>query len=165
MTVPRAFVALDFETANHYRNSACAIALVRVVRGHITRRASHLIRPPFRRFDFTHLHGLTWRDVRDAPTFAELWPQLLHLLDGVQLVAAHNAGFDRGVLRACCEWYGMSTPAVPFTCTVQLARRVWGLRPTKLPDVARHLGLRLDHHDPLSDAEACARIMIAATKA
>jgi DNA polymerase-3 subunit epsilon len=164
VTAPRAFVALDFETANVYRNSACAIALVRVVRGRITHRASHLIRPPFRRFDFTDVHGLTWLDVRHAPTFAELWPALSPLLDGAQLIVAHNAGFDRSVLRACCEWYGLPMPPLPFACTVQLARRVWGLRPTRLPDVARHLGLRLDHHDPLSDAEACARIMIAATK-
>lgn len=159
---PRTFVALDFETANGYRNSACAVAVVRVVRGRITRRASHLIRPPFRRFDFTHVHGLAWSDVRDAPTFAELWTELLPLFRGVAFVAAHNASFDRSVLRTCCEWYGVPMPATPFTCTVQLARRTWGLFPTKLPDVARHLGLQLDHHDPLSDAEACARIVLAA---
>lgn len=47
-------------------------------------------------------------------------------------------------------------------CTVRLARRVWSIRPTKLPDVFRRLGLELDHHGALSDAEACARIVLAA---
>ena len=42
------------------------------------------------------------------------------------------------------------------------ARRVWGVRPTKLPDVCRYLGLSLTHHDALSDAEAAAQIVIAA---
>jgi DNA polymerase-3 subunit epsilon len=109
------------------------------------------------------VHGLQWRHVRTALTFAELWPTLCPLFDDVDLVVAHNAAFDRSVLRACCEWYGVAMPEIPFACTVQLARRTWGLRPTKLPDVARHLGLRLDHHDALSDAETCARIMLAAT--
>jgi DNA polymerase-3 subunit epsilon len=47
---------------------------------------------------------------------------------------------------------------------MRLARRVWSLYPTKLPDVCRHLRLKLNHHDALSDAEACARIVIAAMK-
>ena len=38
----------------------------------------------------------------------------------------------------------------------------WGVRPTKLPDVCRFLGIPLKHHDALSDAEAAARIVIAA---
>lgn len=45
---------------------------------------------------------------------------------------------------------------------MKLARRTWGLRPAKLPDVCRHLGIGLRHHDALSDAEACARIVLAA---
>jgi len=31
-----------------------------------------------------------------------------------------------------------------------------------LPDVCRHLGLPLQHHNALSDAEACANIVLAA---
>jgi DNA polymerase-3 subunit epsilon len=39
---------------------------------------------------------------------------------------------------------------------------VWGIYPTKLPNVCRHLGISLNHHEASSDAEACARIMIRA---
>jgi DNA polymerase-3 subunit epsilon len=45
---------------------------------------------------------------------------------------------------------------------MRLARQAWNVRPTTLPDVCRHLGIRLRHHDPLSDAEACAKIVLAA---
>jgi DNA polymerase-3 subunit epsilon len=55
-------------------------------------------------------------------------------------------------------------PAAPFTCTVKLARERWGIYPTKLPDVARHLGVELRHHEALSDAVACARIVVEAEK-
>ena len=87
---------------------------------------------------------------------------LAPLFDGVDFIAAHNAPFDRSVLRACCEWAGLPMPALPFECTVRHARRAWNLRPTNLPRVASHLGIPLDHHHAGSDAEACARILLAA---
>jgi DNA polymerase-3 subunit epsilon len=159
------FAALDFETANKARDSACALGIVIVSGTRIVHRARHLIRPPTRDFVFTHLHGLTWEDVRDAPTFAEVWRQCRKLLDGVDFLAAHHAEFDHGVLTACCARYRIRRPVWPFVCTVQVARQVWEVYPTKLPDVCRHLGIPLRHHDALSDAEACARIVLAARKA
>lgn len=154
------FTAIDFETANRYRNSACAVALVKVCRRRVVRRACHLLRPPFRFFEFTYLHGIDWWDVRGAPTFPELWPDIAPFFEGVDFVAAHNASFDRGVLRACCRFYGLEAPAVPFRCTVALARSRWGLYPTTLRHVADFLGLPLNHHDAASDAEACAGIVL-----
>jgi DNA polymerase-3 subunit epsilon len=156
------FTAIDFETANRYRNSACAIGLVRVERGRIVRRGYHLIRPPFRRFEFTDLHGIDWAAVRGEPSFGELWPDLADYFEGVDFVAAHNASFDAGVLRATSAWYGVDVPEVEFECTVRLARASWGLRPTTLRHVADYLGLSLQHHHAGSDAEACARIVLAA---
>lgn len=159
---PDRFVAIDFETSDHGRDSACAVALVRVERGRIVRRESHLIRPPRREFAFTHIHGITWAMVKSQPTFADLWPRLEPILDGVEFLAAHNASFDRSVLTTCCEGAGLRLPRLPFLCTMRLARLTWGIRPTRLPDVCGHLGLELKHHDALSDAEACARIVLAA---
>ncbi len=156
------FVALDFETANTSRDSACALAAVRVERGVVVDRAYALIRPPSPRFEFTYIHGITWAHVAAAPAFDAVWRQFAPLFAGADFLAAHNASFDRSVLRACCERYGLAMPATPFACTVKLARERWNLHPTKLPDVARHLGLPLKHHDAASDAEVCARIVLAA---
>ena len=71
--------------------------------------------------------------------------------------------FDRRVLHACCVTGNVLPPPQPFVCTVQVARRHWGLKPNDLASVCRRLGIGLIHHDPLSDAEACARILLAAT--
>jgi DNA polymerase-3 subunit epsilon len=158
------FVAIDFETADRGSDSACAVALVRVEGLCIVQRRLCLLRPPRRRFQFTYVHGLTWADVAAAPTFADAWPQLSRLLDGAAFLAAHYAPFDRGVLDACCRAAGLPPPGLPFTCTMALARRTWGIYPTKLPDVCARLGLPLRHHDPASDAEACARIVIEAAR-
>jgi len=156
------FVALDFETADYFPDSACALGLVRVENHQIVHRTYSLIKPPRRRFVFTYLHGITWEDVAHQPTFAELWPSLTPILAGVDFLAAHNASFDRSVLNRCCETAGLNPPALPFECTVRLARQTWNIYPTKLNNVCDHLGITLKHHQAASDAEACALIVIAA---
>ena len=50
---PESFVALDFETADYERDSACSVALVRVEGRRIVRRQHFLIRPPRQTFVFT----------------------------------------------------------------------------------------------------------------
>ena len=155
------FVAIDFETADHGPDSACAVGLVRVEGGQVVGRLSARIRPPRPTVLFTRVHGLTWAMLRGAPPFADVWPTLAPLLDGAAFLAAHNAPFDRRVLAACCAAAGHPAPAAPFVCTVLLARRRWGQRLNDLPSVCRRLGIPLTHHDALSDAEACARIVLA----
>lgn len=155
------YVAIDFETADTTADSACAVGLVRVEDGRVTRRIRQLIRPPNPRVRFTEIHGIRWTDVCDKPTFAEAWPILAPVLDGAHFLAAHNAGFDRGVLHTCCAMAGLTPPALKFHCTVKLARRAFGLRYANLPTVCGYLGINLNHHEALSDAEACAAIMLA----
>lgn len=159
-----AFVAIDFETADHGPDSACAIGLVRVEAGQVVRREGILIRPPRSRILFTHVHGITWPMVATAPTFADVWPTLLPMLEGVSFLAAHNASFDRRVLQACCAVAGIAPPPLPFVCTVQVARKKWNTKPNNLPSVCRRLGIGLIHHNAASDAEACARIVLAAAQ-
>ena len=155
------FLAIDFETANNYTDSACALAFVRVENNTIVRKDSYLIRPPKRWFIYTDVHGITWDDVKSKPTFGELWETMKPHFDDIDFVVAHNASFDKGVLAGCCASYGIDMPDVKFKCTVQLARSILGIYPTKLPMVCNQLGIALKHHDASSDAEACARIMMA----
>jgi DNA polymerase-3 subunit epsilon len=158
------FVAIDFETADRSLDSACAVALVKVEDWQITDRKYWLIRPPRKNFLFTNLHGISWKDVAGQPSFHELWPNLHAFMETAKFLAAHNAEFDQSVLYACCRSARISPPSLPFRCTVELARRVWKIYPTKLPLVCARLGIPLDHHDARSDAEACARIVIAASR-
>jgi DNA polymerase-3 subunit epsilon len=156
------FAAVDFETADYSRDSACAVSVVVVEGGRIVQRAYRLIRPPEDNFIFTYLHGIAWEDVAGKPTFGELWPELKKYFDGVDFVAAHNASFDRGVLYACCARHGIPPPEAAFLCTVKLARSLWGIYPTKLPDVCRRFDIPLNHHNAASDALACAKIVLKA---
>ncbi len=76
------FVALDRETANRARGSACAVGVVRVVNSGVADTWSTLIQPPerFATFDArnTQVHGLGADDVADAQRFADVWPAARH---------------------------------------------------------------------------------------
>jgi len=154
------FLALDFETANYYQDSACALGLVRVENNEIVEQKSFLIRPPYKYFVFTYIHGITWEDVEDQPTFEQHWEFIRPYFDGIDFAVAHNAGFDRSVLYACCARHKIIKPDVDFQCTMKLARKVFRLYPTNLPAVCRSFNIELRHHDALSDTLACAKIMI-----
>jgi DNA polymerase-3 subunit epsilon len=132
--------------------------------GAIAETVTHLIRPPRKHIVFDYIHGITWRDVCDTPVFGELWPDIRRSMEGVSFIAAHNASFDKSVLGACCSASGHRAPAEGFLCTVKVAREVWGIYPTKLPDVCQRLRIPLKHHDAASDARACAQIVLAAAK-
>ena len=158
------FASIDFETADRYRDSACAVGVVLVENGRLTERYYQLIRPPRKKFEFTHIHGLTWKDVRDSPSFGEVWPDLRDFIDKAEFLVAHNAPFDKGVLHSCCEAAKITPPGHEFRCTLQMARAKWNLRSGALSAVCDHLRIPLNHHNALSDAEACARIAVKALR-
>jgi len=154
------FTAIDFETADQKRDSACAVGLVRVEDGKIVNTAYRLIRPPRPDIIFTYIHGIEWEHVEGEPPFAEVWPELAAFFEGIDFITAHNAPFDKGVLNACCAAAGLLPPPLPFICTVKLAKQELCLKPATLAHVCHHLSIPLNHHNALSDAEACAKIMI-----
>lgn len=156
------FVAIDFETANRNWNSACEIGLVVVEDGRVVDTYRRLIRPTPNRFDAGNIrvHRIRPEQVVSEPTFAELYEELLPYLADRHLVA-HNASFDMGVLLATAKLYGLPKPSLTYSCTVQLARRVWPEAPRYgLGVISAYLGIELDHHRALSDANACAEIML-----
>ncbi|NYZ16292.1 3'-5' exonuclease [Azospirillum sp. RWY-5-1] len=157
-------LAIDFETANERRDSACALGVAWIEDGRVVATEEHLIRPREMRFlpMNTAIHGIRAEDVADAPSFAELWRELGPRMEGA-LVLAHNAAFDLSVLRHTLADHGLGHPSCAYLCTVIVARRAWPeLSRHRLDTLADHLGLALDHHRAGSDAEACGRIALAA---
>ena len=92
------FAALDFETADYGRDSACALSVVIVDNEQVVETWTRLIRPPRQGFVFTYLHGIAWRDVQDQPSFGELWPEVAQRIANVDFLAAHNASFDLSLI-------------------------------------------------------------------
>lgn len=158
------FVAIDFETANASRSSACSMAAVTVEKGQFVRSAYSLIRPPEVRFDWRNIqvHGITAKDVLHKPTFAELWGRIQPHLQG-KMVIAHNAAFDIGVLRSVLSLYNLPFPQFEHVCTLKIAKRVWPhLENHKLSTLAEFFSIDFNHHNALHDARACAMIALKA---
>jgi len=93
-----------------------------------------------------------------------VWGRIQNVLRGAEFIASHSVSFDRRVLESCCRAAKIPPPEIPYVCTMKLARRIWDIHPTNLFSVCRYLGLPLNHHEALSDAEACAGIVVAALR-
>jgi len=155
------FVSIDFETAKYSRESACSVGLVKFLDGKPQDTFYSLIRPPslYIRPDFTEIHGLTVEDVKDAPTFADLWDSAIKPFIGELPLAAHNASFDMGVLWAVLEWYDLEIPPLRYFCTRNLARRTWqGLESYALTALAKQFGITYSAHNALDDALTCGKL-------
>lgn len=166
--MPLDFTAIDFETANNAAASACSVGLVKVREGRVVDKTGWLIRPPLG-FDHvlewnTRIHGITAADIVDAPLWCDQVDALLDFVDG-DVLTAHNAGFDMGVLRASCEASALATPDLRYLCSLRVARKTYHLDSYKLPVAAMAAGFEdFAHHDALADAEACAAIIVHAAK-
>jgi DNA polymerase-3 subunit epsilon len=162
------FTAIDFETAYNSAASACSVGLAKVRNGKVVDRAGWLILPPPGHDRFsewnTRIHGLTAEQCAQAPRWVDQLPELLEYIEGDTL-AAHNAGFDMGVMSSACTASGVMVPEFDYLCSLQLARKTYQLESYRLPMAASAAGFDdFPHHDALADAEACAWIVIDAAK-
>lgn len=159
------FCAIDFETATHERHSACELGICVVENSKIVSTKTWLIKPPsFPYFNQRNIdvHGILPSDVKDAPTFDEIWYEVQEMMYG-SLMIAHNASFDAGVLRSCLDYYGMFKPNLNYLCSIQVAKKSWNYLPKYgLKHLAEHHQIRFNHHRAGDDAEACARISLLA---
>lgn len=158
------FTAIDFETANGFRGSPCAVGLTKVRDGRIVAEANWLMRPPagHDHFDSRNvaIHGITADMVAHQPRFGELFPEICAFI-GNDVLVAHNAAFDLGVIRSALEVSNRAGPGYDYACTVLLSRRSYFLVSYSLPYVAEAAGVPLvNHHDAVEDARACAGILL-----
>ena len=166
--MPLDFTTIDFETANYHAGSPCAVGLVKVRDGQIVDEFMATFMPPYPHdwFDPNNIkiHGIKKSDVENGHTWAEILPLMLEFAEGDVLVA-HNASFDMGVLKAAAEAIEFELPKIHYGCSLLVSRKVYNLESYRLNAVAYAIGHEeFDHHDALADADACARIMIHAAK-
>lgn len=152
------YTAIDFETANSYRGSPCSVGLVRVRNGVAVAEKHWLMRPPEGADWFApwnvDIHGITSEIVATAPRWKDILPAIVDFI-GDDVVVAHNAGFDIGVIRYACSVDNIEWPEMRFLCTLVMSRRALALPTYRLPYVAESLGFELrEHHDALADARA-----------
>lgn len=154
------YTAIDFETADNGRDSACAVGLVRIEENKITDSFYRLIRPPRSWIKYAYFHGITWDMLKDEPDFGEQWHDIAEFVKDTDAFVAHNAQFDKGVLWGTAQAYGIALPDIPFYCTLKASRKFLNLEKNSLDFVCRALNIDLRHHHALSDASACANVFL-----
>ncbi|MBW6422708.1 3'-5' exonuclease [Rhizobium sp. XQZ8] len=156
-------IAIDFETANEQRGSACSVGLAWIEDDEVVRVEERLIRPRDMRFSSFNIaiHGIRPEHVEDADEFPEVMDEFFDDFRGATMIA-HNAAFDFSVWRACLDVYRQSYPELSYLCSVKMAQKVWPhLISHKLNVLAAHLGLSFMHHNAAEDAAVCAQASIA----
>ena len=155
-------IAIDFETANEQRGSACSVGLAWIEDGRVVRVEERLIRPKSMRFSSFNIaiHGIRPEHVEDAGEFPEVMDEFEDEFRDATMIA-HNAAFDFSVWRACLDQYRQSYPELRYLCSVKMAQKVWPhLGSHKLNVLASHLGLTFVHHNAAEDAAICAEAAI-----
>lgn len=153
------FVAIDFETANSYLNSACSVGIAIVKNLCIVDSFYSLIKPPKQYFEDNNvkIHGITPDMTESAPSLDELWHDISQYFSTHTPVVAHNAHFDMSVLRqsTCAE-----IPNFPYIDSMDIAAPLVGGK-RSLDYCSRSLAISLEnHHNASSDAEVAAQIAI-----
>jgi DNA polymerase-3 subunit epsilon len=98
--------------------------------------------------------------VQDAPDYSEVIDQMLEFINE-DLLVAHNATFDMGVLVASAKAINRELPKVRYGCSLKIARKTYNLESYRLNAVAYAVGHEeFQHHNALADSDACARIII-----
>jgi len=159
------FLVIDTET-NGLGGDACEmteVGAVLVGGGELHDRWDSLVRTlaPLRR-GIQRFTGITQAMVDGAPYPDAVLPQIARRLRG-RVMVAHNAPFDRRVLRQAFERAGLEWPDPPVLCTAALARTLLPLqRERRLGALADALGIDVGvAHRALPDAETCARVLCA----
>jgi DNA polymerase-3 subunit epsilon len=158
------FAVVDVETSglNARRHRILQVAVVTVLAdGTVVDEWASYVRPHLRRVGPKHVHGLTVRALRDAPTFSVVAPELARRLEGA-VFCAHNAAFDWGFVARGMRRAALPVPAIEQLCTLRLSRandpdRV---RSHRLADLCDRYGVPLTQaHDALADARATAAVL------
>jgi len=164
-TATAEFLVVDTET-NGLGGEACELTEVGAVLvggGELHDRWSSLVRcnRPLGR-GIQRFTGITQAMLAEAPGLEEVLPSIAERLQGRVLVA-HNAPFDRRVLRRAFELIGLEWPNPPVLCTAALARKLLPLQNKRgLTVLADALGIEVQiAHRALADAETCARVLCA----
>ncbi|WP_336249339.1 exonuclease domain-containing protein [Stomatohabitans albus] len=122
------FVALDFETANRVRASACAIGLVRFDHnGEVEDSLYTLLKPhpDYAVFEYGNMqvHGILPEQVEHAPTWEDIFPAVADFIGDIPVVA-HNMAFDGYILSDLAALYDHDPIMNRRYCTLRLARKL-----------------------------------------
>ena len=161
------YIAIDFETANYYKNSACSVGLVRFIDGKEIDSVYSLIHPAKMYFipEWTEtIHHISYDDVREKPYFPEVWDTIvmpfINKTPDVPLVAHNGNMFDMPVIKNCCEYFGMELPKLNYFDSLIIAKETWpDFESHRLTALGEAFKIEYLAHDALEDSITCGQVI------
>lgn len=153
------FVAIDFETANAQRVSACAVGYAVVKAGKIVESKEYILKPIGGHTEFhSKIHGIKEEHTFDKPEFNVIFPDIQDLFK--MPIVAHSR-FDSQVINALSNHFDLNI-AYDYTDSVAIAKDVLPhLKNHKLKTLVKHFELpTFKHHNAKEDAIACANVFM-----
>lgn len=119
------------------------------------------------------VHGITDEELAGAPTWPEVYAQLVPLIGARELVA-WNAGFDRQALARSSALHGLTWPEGTWHCAMEWGAQTWGeyserrgsFRWVSLDAACRSEGVRVDarHHRAAGDGRRLSALLNAVAR-
>lgn len=161
-------VAVDLETTGSLTgvDRIIEVGMATLEQGQIVKQFSSLchserhVSPRIRR-----LTGIKPSQLKEAPTFAEVAPLVVDMLNGAHAFVAHDVRFDMPFLRWELGRHDLEMPDIPAVCTLQLSRNLWpDLDGWRLQDLAGTFAVAHTHphragEDALATAGVLARLL------
>lgn len=138
------FVVFDLETTgfSQANDRIVEIGAVKFRDGKVIEEKSWLVNPG-RRIPWMaeHVHGISDETVKDAPSFASVYPEFLDFINGSVLMA-HNAKFDVGFIASEIKRAGFPLPPNKAVDSLSLFRNWYpGAKSHSLEEVVRYTEL------------------------
>lgn len=158
------FVVLDTETTGlGYGDEVIELGVIAPDGGEVL---ATLVRPRSGRVPpgASRVHGLTMADLADAPTFEDVYPELLRVVAGRRVIA-WNAPFDERMVRQSATAWGRRERLRGFECAMRAYALARGLRHgrAKLERAAAETGVlqgAAQSHRSVDDARLTLQVLM-----
>lgn len=162
---PGKFTFVDVEIPNLNNNCICAISMIVVEDQKEVLRHTELINPKtYFSSANIKIHGIRRKDVLQARTLSAFWKDYGKYFSKDYIIAAHNTNSDISVLNKDLSRLQKKIGAQYYIDTMDIMSDFYfkGSQQKgdlKLDNIARRLGIYLNHHNPESDVNACYEII------
>ena len=155
------FVVVDVETANADLSSICQVGIASFCNGGLADTWESLVNPE----DYfspvnKSIHGIDEYRVKDAPTWADVFPEVVSRLE--EMIVVSHTPFDRLALSRACDRLNLAGFDCTWLDSARVVRRAWPQFSRSgfgLSNVAACFGIDYKAHDALEDAR-CAGLLL-----
>lgn len=100
MSIPTeqlSYTTLSIHLANKNSKSICQLAICVVENGNIIYNKKFAIRPKTTNFSFTSYHGISFEDVKNAPTFDLVWKEIASYIENKNIIVFNTTSTKKQI--------------------------------------------------------------------